>query len=144
MRWRRRGARPSERARYPRTRFPMERSPPRLWPRRPRSVSGYPRIQPRITRDAARLSRSMALVLRRTEQDLARLRIVLTWGRSLRVGQHFQGPLNGRARPDSVEPFLDLGELGPVDAVAFARAQPRKDRDVGDRVFGAGKVRRLR
>src|SRR6267143_227080 len=83
----------------------------------------------------------MKLVLRRAEQDLARFRIVLARGRGLNVGENFQRALHGRARRDSVEPLLYPGEFRPVDAVAFARTQPRKDRDVGDRVLRPGKVR---
>src|SRR6266849_4166569 len=87
---------------------------------------------------------SMTLILRRSEQDLACFRIVLSGRRSLDVCEHLQRALHGWARVDSVEPLLDLGELRPVDSISLARAKPRKNRDIGDGILRAGEVRRLR
>src|SRR5436190_17427436 len=88
--------------------------------------------------------RSVRLVLRRAEKDLARFRIVLTRRRGLNVGENLQSALHGWACRDSVEPLLDFGKLRPVDAVSLARPQPRKNRDVGDRILRPGEIRCLR
>src|SRR5205809_1256725 len=88
--------------------------------------------------------RSVRLVLRRAEKDLARFRIVLTRRRGLNVGENLQSALHGGARRDSVEPLLDSGKLRPVDAVPLARPEPRKNRDIRDGILRASEVPRFR
>src|SRR5436190_21976138 len=87
--------------------------------------------------------RSVRLVLRRAEKDLARFRIVLTRRRGLNVGENLQSALHRGPRRDPVEPLLHLGKFRPVDSVALACAQPWKNRDVRDRILGSAEVRRL-
>src|SRR5260221_2063089 len=93
---------------------------------------------------ADRARRSVRLVLRRAEEDLARFGIVLTRRRGLNVGENLQSALHGRACRDTVEPLLEFGKLRPVDAVSLARPQPREDRDVGNGVLRTREVRRFR
>jgi len=80
----------------------------------------------------------MGAGIARTEQDLARLRI-LTWRRSLRVGQHFRARLNGRARPIPSNHFLTLGigQSMPLRSLGAARKIARCRRSS----IRAGKVR---
>src|SRR5580765_2844159 len=83
---------------------------------------------------------SAFLVLRRPEQNLARLRIVLARRRRVHFGEHLQRALHRRPAVDLVEPGLNLRELAPVDSVPLARAQPREYRDIRDRVVRAREI----
>src|SRR4051812_19513980 len=73
-------------------------------------------------------------VLRLSEQELARLVVVR---RGSQVGQHGDAALHRRPRSDLIEPLLQMRIIAEDDALLLPTAQPRKARDVRDRVAAA-------